>query len=256
MNEITDIYDRLGENYLTSMYTASKWTQYVDKTEQDFVLRAWGLARKSTNQHERILDIGVGPGRWAELFCRQGFQSVYGVDISPEMARVAKRRVDNPSFKAIVGDAENLPFADNSFDRVFCWRSFKYIPHPQLAIQEMRRVLKPGGTALIEVTNASLYNRILQGIARLTARFPINISIHSRWHYFAKTNFYTKRAIENFMANQGLTIIKTYYLFSLPSIPLPAGYRFLKFADRVISKFLPRALFARSWIIIMARPEK
>jgi len=51
----------------------------------------------------------------------------------------------------VAASAERLPFASNSFDVVVCTQVLEYVPHPQQAIDEMRRVLKPGGSLLLSV---------------------------------------------------------------------------------------------------------
>jgi SAM-dependent methyltransferase len=59
-------------------------------------------------------------------------------------------RIVGPSVNA-VGRAENLPFADNRFDIVFCTQMLQYVPKPQDAVDEIYRVLRPGGAVLLSV---------------------------------------------------------------------------------------------------------
>jgi ubiquinone/menaquinone biosynthesis C-methylase UbiE len=67
------------------------------------------------------------------------------------MLNIARERATELNIAAtlIEGDAESLPFDDNAFDTVVCALSLCTIPHPQRAITEMARVLKPGGSLLL-----------------------------------------------------------------------------------------------------------
>jgi ubiquinone/menaquinone biosynthesis C-methylase UbiE len=99
----------------------------------------------------RVLEIAPGPGYLAiELAKLTGCRMV-GVDISSTFVRIA----DENARKAGVdiafdhGDAADLPLPSNVFDFVVCTAAFKNFTRPLAALDEMHRVLKPGGTALI-----------------------------------------------------------------------------------------------------------
>ena len=96
----------------------------------------------------RVLDAGCGAGRMMPLLAGHGC-SVEGVDLSPQMVRRSLR--DHPEHPAQVASIADLPFADASFDGVFCWYSTIHSPDPDLAdiLRELRRVLRPGGYALV-----------------------------------------------------------------------------------------------------------
>ncbi|GAA2153821.1 class I SAM-dependent methyltransferase [Nocardioides koreensis] len=89
-------------------------------------------------------DIGCGTGRLAPYLSTRGL-SPRGVDLSPEMIRVAQR--DYPGFPFQVADLRALPFEDTSLDGVVAWYSLMYLPpeHRGAAFGELARVLKPGG---------------------------------------------------------------------------------------------------------------
>ncbi|WP_432836499.1 class I SAM-dependent methyltransferase [Dactylosporangium sp. CA-092794] len=89
-------------------------------------------------------DIGCGTGRLAPFLAAQGL-SPHGVDLSPEMVRVARR--DQPGFPFEVGDLRRLPFADGSLAGVVCWYSLIFLAPAdrETAFAELARVVKPGG---------------------------------------------------------------------------------------------------------------
>ena len=89
-------------------------------------------------------DIGCGTGRLAPYLSSRGL-SPRGVDLSPEMVRVAQR--DYPGHPFEVADVRALPFDDASLDGAVAWYSLMYLPpeHRSSAFGELARVLKPGG---------------------------------------------------------------------------------------------------------------
>ncbi|MFI7543777.1 class I SAM-dependent methyltransferase [Actinoplanes sp. NPDC049599] len=91
-----------------------------------------------------IGDIGCGTGRLAAYLAAQGLIP-RGVDLSPEMVRVARR--DYPDFSFDVADLRGLPFEDTSLAGVVCWYSLLFLPPSDRAIafSELARVVKPGG---------------------------------------------------------------------------------------------------------------
>ncbi|WP_328471287.1 methyltransferase domain-containing protein [Actinoplanes sp. NBC_00393] len=107
--------------------------------------REW-LGARATG---RILDVGVGTGR--NLPHLPANSEITGIDLSPEMLTHARRRAADLGLRADLreGDAQQLPFADGSFDTVVCALSLCTIPEPRTAIAEMHRVLIPGGRLLL-----------------------------------------------------------------------------------------------------------
>ncbi|MER7459154.1 methyltransferase domain-containing protein [Micromonospora sp. NPDC126480] len=97
----------------------------------------------------RILEVAVGTGR--DLPHYPADATVTGIDLSPAMLAVARRRAADLGREVDLreGDAEHLPFADGSFDTVVCALSLCSIPDPAAAVGEMARVLVPGGRLLL-----------------------------------------------------------------------------------------------------------
>jgi SAM-dependent methyltransferase len=91
-----------------------------------------------------VADVGCGTGRLEPFLAAKGL-SPRGVDLSPEMIRVARR--DQPGFDFAVADLRELPFDDASLAGVVCWYSLMYLAPPERAagFGELARVVKPGG---------------------------------------------------------------------------------------------------------------
>ncbi|MGB6974097.1 MAG: class I SAM-dependent methyltransferase [Terracidiphilus sp.] len=117
-----------------------------------------------------VLEIGCGRGAGIEVILRQ-FEAAHvcGIDLDPLQVERARKRLQGkyPGLVTLMqGDAEQLPFANASFDAVFDFGALHHVPDWQKSIAEIRRVLKPGGTFFFEeVTRAALqrwiYRRFL-----------------------------------------------------------------------------------------------
>jgi SAM-dependent methyltransferase len=94
-----------------------------------------------------VLDVGCGTGNLS--FClaeNLRIARVTGLDLSPAYVEHAKRKNKNTRVDFQVGNACALPFADTSFDHALSMLVLQFIPQPERAIWEMRRVTRPGGT--------------------------------------------------------------------------------------------------------------
>jgi ubiquinone/menaquinone biosynthesis C-methylase UbiE len=93
----------------------------------------------------RLLDVGCGTGHQLLRWSSYGYK-VAGVDGSAEM--LVHARENNPDAELREADARKLPFEDASFDRVTSIEVLRYLPDPERSIEEMARVLRPGGMCL------------------------------------------------------------------------------------------------------------
>jgi ubiquinone/menaquinone biosynthesis C-methylase UbiE len=97
-----------------------------------------------------VLEVAPGPGYLSIEIARRGY-AVTALDISKSFVRIAAENAAREGVEVDVrlGNAAAMPFADASFDFVVCTAAFKNFSDPVAAINEMHRVLKPGGEALI-----------------------------------------------------------------------------------------------------------
>lgn len=96
---------------------------------------------------EAVLDVGTGTGVVALTAARAGAK-VTALDLTPELLEAARENARIALREDIVwteGDAEQLPYADASFDVVLSQFGHMFAPRPDVVVAEMRRVLKPGG---------------------------------------------------------------------------------------------------------------
>jgi arsenite methyltransferase len=112
---------------------------------------------------ERILDVGCGPGfllnEMADAVKPLG--TLCGVDVSADMIALARIRCSNqPAINLQLGNALELPFLDNTFDVVVSTQVYEYVADIPSALNEVARVLRPGGRVLILATDwqSSVWN--------------------------------------------------------------------------------------------------
>ena len=119
---------------------------------------------------EKILEVGVGTGLSLPLYPE--YVSVTGIDISPDMleqaeARKKRRGLDNVVELSVM-NAEDMAYADDSFDKVVAMYVASVVPYPERLVDEMRRVCKPDGQ-IIFVNHFHSRNPLVGGIESLLA---------------------------------------------------------------------------------------
>ena len=103
----------------------------------------------------RVLDVCTGPGMLAAAAIERGAQAV-GLDFAQEVVALAQRRVPAGEFHR--GDAQHLPFPDDSFDAAVCAYGVIHVPVPEMALREMVRVVRRGGRVAISVWDSTTPN--------------------------------------------------------------------------------------------------
>jgi len=127
---------------------------YEDQARARYALEPFILdfARFAERRDQRVLEIGVGLGADHQRFAQAG-AVLEGIDLTSRAVEHTQRRLVafGLSSRLQVADAESLPFQDNEFDCVYSWGVLHHSPNTPRAIQEVFRVLKPGGEALIMI---------------------------------------------------------------------------------------------------------
>ncbi|MBI4101699.1 MAG: class I SAM-dependent methyltransferase [Candidatus Nealsonbacteria bacterium] len=142
----------------------SEYAKYLlSKTRQDYNLIAEEFSRKREGiweetrflfddylqKGERVLDLGCGNGRYYPVFQEKRVDH-FGVDNSKELIGIAKNKFPGGNFQ--VAEAQNLPFAEGFFDKVYSIAVLHHIPSTDLRIKflkEAQRVLRPGGLIIL-----------------------------------------------------------------------------------------------------------
>jgi SAM-dependent methyltransferase len=121
------------------------WQSATGPDAHDVVLQELAAVTPS-----RVLEVGPGKGELAERIARDLGANVMAVDQSERMVDLTRAR----GVEALVGDVQELPFEDGSFDAAVAAWMLYHVPDIDLAVSELARVLRPGGR-LVAVTNSA-----------------------------------------------------------------------------------------------------
>ena len=113
----------------------------------------WMVERLEVDREDRFLDVGCGPGSALAYAAQAGASQVVGVDASPTMVRLARRRNRRLLREGRVeirrADAALLPFPDAHFTKAGSLNSLQFWPAPDRGLRELYRVLAPGGRVAV-----------------------------------------------------------------------------------------------------------
>jgi len=127
-------------------WRVSSLGEITETLEHCLILRLAGPLRDRS-----VLDVGCGDGTLALVSARNGAARISGCDLDPRMVAQARARAmrEGMNIDLAVARSQALPFPDNTFDVVTCITVLAFIPDADTAIQEMARVLRPGGRLVI-----------------------------------------------------------------------------------------------------------
>lgn len=123
---------------------------------------------------DKVLDVGCGPGFWTRTLARRGYVTS-AVDLTETAVALTRKSLDLFGLTADVrvGDAEALPFEPASFDGVVSHGVIHHTPNTQQCVNEIARVLKPGGCAVVSVYYRNLVLRspaLTKAVSKLLSR--------------------------------------------------------------------------------------
>ena len=139
------------------------------------------LAELEKEDFTDLLDCGCGTAPMLSLLKKKYPDKNYtGIDLTPKMIEVAKAK-NLSGVELVVGDCENLPFGDNSFDVVICCQSFHHYPNVSDFFDSVYRVLRPGGRLVLRDMTSRLapvrwfMNHIEMPIINLTGHGDVHV---------------------------------------------------------------------------------
>ena len=151
-------------NLLNSIFNTAEFKKYSYQCREDVVDLLEDL------KFETLLDLDCGTGLLLEqIYDRLPEVKATGFDYGLERLEVAKERFKDKDINLDFGQAINLPYKDNSFDIVVSTTTFHHYQQPKKVLNEVYRVLKPGGTFIIGDTYMSSVLKYLNRISK-----PIN----------------------------------------------------------------------------------
>jgi ubiquinone/menaquinone biosynthesis C-methylase UbiE len=160
----SDIKKFWNENPVGSNFIAYDQDKSFYEKYDDFRYRLEnhipGELDKIDFHNKKVLEIGLGQGADSMQIINRG-AIYYGIDLTEESVRRVKERFslfNKPYQEVQVANAENIPYADNSFDIVYSHGVIHHSPNIENIVQEIHRVLKPGGQAVIMLYHKNSYN--------------------------------------------------------------------------------------------------
>lgn len=147
--QVAQMFDTISENYdglnkIISFGTDAKWKQKI-------------LKMVTAKNPTTILDIATGTGDLAILFAKTSATEIIGLDISQGMLDIGKKKIEaqklDTKIQMVLGDGENIPYADNYFDVITVAYGVRNFEHLEKGLSEILRTLKPGGQFIILETS-------------------------------------------------------------------------------------------------------
>jgi ubiquinone biosynthesis O-methyltransferase len=119
---------------------------YADRVEK----RAFQSFLRTLPSNALILDLGTGTGVLLQFLLQKKFE-VIGIDFSKDMIKKASEKIGNNQGSLVLGDIENLPFQNETFEIVTAMTTIEFVKNVEKLLQEIRRVLKPGAQLILGV---------------------------------------------------------------------------------------------------------
>jgi MPBQ/MSBQ methyltransferase len=181
------------EAYWFYRFLSLGYDRWVNPLFWTAAMRELALDPGSLERGQTVLDAGAGTGFTTEgIVARVDASAVTMLDQSPHQLERSRRKAALADCERVLGDAENLPFADDTFDRYVSAGSIEYWPDPQRGIAEAYRVVRSGGRALI-VGPVRPANRVARALAETWMLFP-SVSEYREW--MSRAGFEDVRVVE------------------------------------------------------------
>ena len=248
--KIADYYTYIKEDFYERRMFDSIGGHHISHKEINLVLRLLNPKEKSV-----ILEVGTGSGRFARAIVKSSSARVVGVDPDRKILREGKilkriflSREDKDRYTCVIGDGHALPFGNNTFDKVLCFRVIKYYKDPWKGIDELIRVLKPGGEMVLEITSNLSWESIVNP---LLSFFIKRKQFHHFWE--KKMINFNSISVKKYFMVRNMKITHEVFLHKMP----PALYSKLNNpiinnildAFESVLQYTPKRLFSKSIIL-------
>lgn len=150
-----------------------------------------------------VLEVAPGPGYFAIEMARLGRFRVTGLDISRSFVRIASENARRAGVEVDfqLGDASSMPFPEGSFDLVVCQAAFKNFSRPEGALNEMHRVLREGGAAVIQDMDHEATDTAIREEVRGMRVGPVSSLVTRSTLHSLRRRAYTRQAMEALAAS-------------------------------------------------------
>jgi len=189
-------YKGLGMEWMASWY-AKTTARDIEAFRKDAQLVA-----SHTRSGDHVLEVAPGPGYLALELARLG-RNVSAIDISPAFVKIARdnARAAGVAIDVRLGNASDMPFESARFDFVVCRAAFKNFREPVQALDEMYRVLRePGAALVIDLRKDFAANDLDVYLARTTAGFIDKLMMKITFNYLLRRRAYSKEQLKTMCA--------------------------------------------------------
>jgi ubiquinone/menaquinone biosynthesis C-methylase UbiE len=238
---------RAGKTALNRRKFFEEIDAYRDSTSP-FIAK---FARFEAARGQRVLEIGLGSGSDFMRWARAGAE-LSGVDLTAASVALCRERLELEGLAADVrvGDAEQLEFPDATFDLVYSYGVIHHSPNTERIVEEIRRVLKPGGTVRVMIYNARglsiAYQWLLHAVLKKFQPWKSPREIVYYHNESLGTKLYSRREAQTLFSSFAACHVRTVVdSGDTLNFQLSARYR----DDAVI-----RAAFKMFWFLKHARP--
>jgi len=162
--QVTQMFDAISSNYdglnrVISFGIDVKWRKKV-------------VALVAEKNPETVFDIATGTGDLAIMMTKTSAKTIVGLDLSAGMLEVGKKKIEEKQLtnkiEMVLGDSENIPFADNHFDAITVSFGIRNFENLEKGLSEILRVLKPNGLFVILETSVPEKTPFKQGYSFYT----------------------------------------------------------------------------------------
>jgi ubiquinone/menaquinone biosynthesis C-methylase UbiE len=185
----------------------ARWyTTNTGKTLDEFTKLARRIASQlpgAAGGDCRVLEVAPGPGYFSIELAKLGSYAITGLDISHTFVEIASKKAAEAGVHVDFrqGNASSMPFADDTFDFLLCRAAFKNFGQPVRALQEMCRVLKPGGRGLIIDLRGDASPESMNRAVDAMGLNPVNKVVTKLIFRFSLVkNAYTREQFEHMLA--------------------------------------------------------
>lgn len=191
------------EQYKNREYKGSRLYRLLRR----FVKNREEMALGVLSGGEKLLDVGCGEG-WLVRKAALKYKIAIGIDIATNRLKRAKseakkEKVNNVQFLQANIDQQDLPFKNGEFDALICLSVLEYLFDPYFTMKEFKRVLKKGGTLIIEVPNIAYFPERLR---LLFGKLP-GVA-HAKGWAGGRLHHFTLETLEKLINDNGFTVIK------------------------------------------------
>ncbi len=205
----SDVERHFAQHYQADAELFDYWEQRDAATAHDERRLREVILRVIPSRAAMVLDVGCGNGWLAQSLVPRGV-FVCSLDVGKVNPERALRQTPDPRHVAVVGSAEHLPFADETFDCVVASEVIEHLPEPERALEQMWRVVKPGGRVIVSTP----YRERIRYVLCIHCNKPTPIHAHLNSFDESRLAVYLRAGRFGYttFGNKALLVLRTHVL--------------------------------------------